>query len=428
MIFENKTDLSTFIKQIILADVKLEKLDNLEYNDYKDLTLKELFVFEEDNLKTLNGLSEEIVEDIINFRDNNNIIDFIDKAIQTNNNDKVYTLYKYMNDTEKNGEGKYINRYNDILTNNEMYKTQQKIIKDKMTQTIKNTLQQQQAQQPQPQQQPLVQPPPGQTSSKKGTEPKIDVKNNLLKNIIAAVSNVRTNYPEQYTTIIDKTKLIIDLLGEILKKDGDLKKLSNNIQAVNQTLIQLKYIEPKLLTVSVEEQPTLYGKYSWILEASKDVGKEYEALSGAKEFYDELKNLSKDIIDRDDYKVSAENIKDVIIGLSKHNNTLSDKEIDALRLVVSNEINLEAFLAEFVKTFTDHTDNNACTFLRKITDMIRIDPKKKNLRDMIDKTASSYKEKGKGKGSEHGKICIPSSIQSYHQQEHSGTNKKNRSH
>lgn len=45
---------------------------------------------------------------------------------------------------------------------------------------------------------------------------------------------------------------------------------------------------------------------------------------------------------------------------------------------------------------------------------------------MIDKTASSYKEKGKGK--EHDKICIPSSIQSYHQQEHSGTNKKHRYH
>ena len=209
---------------------------------------------------------------------------------------------------------------------------------------------------------------------------------------------------------------------------GELKQLSNNIQALNQTLIQLKYIEPKLLTVSVEKEPTLYGKYSWILEASKDVGKEYEALSGAKEFYDQLKSLSKDIIDRDEYKVSNDNIKDVIIGLSKHNETLSEKEIDALRLVVSNAINLKLFLDEFVKTFTNTHDNNACTVLRKVTDMIRIDPKKQDLRQMIDNTASIYKEKGKDKGknrgSEQGHMCRPSSLQSYHQQEHSGNRKK----
>ena len=138
----------------------------------------------------------------------------------------------------------------------------------------------------------------------------------LLKNIIAALNRVDGRYKQNYDTVVSKTKEAIDILETLLKPDGDLKKLSTNIQNITQKLIELKYIEPKLISVKVKGMDTLYGQYSWILETAKDIGKDFPVLSETKALYNMIKaTAERKILTEGGISLSSSQISEIVSAL-----------------------------------------------------------------------------------------------------------------
>ena len=138
----------------------------------------------------------------------------------------------------------------------------------------------------------------------------------LLKNIIAALNRVDGRYKQNYDTVVSKTKEAIDILETLLKSNSDLKQLSTNIQNITQKLIELKYIEPKLISVKVKEMDTLYGQYSWILETAKDVGKDFPVLSETKALYNMIKETAeRKILTEGGISLSSVQISEIVSAL-----------------------------------------------------------------------------------------------------------------
>lgn len=142
------------------------------------------------------------------------------------------------------------------------------------------------------------------------------VADQFLRNIISALnnSNINSRYSENYKTVVDKTEELKTLLDTIIGPSGDLKKLSTYIQSVTQKLIELKYIEPKLISVKLKDVDTLYGRSSWILETTKDVGKEFPVLSETKVFYEKIKKVTETKIDSEG-ELSDDKINAVAIAI-----------------------------------------------------------------------------------------------------------------
>ena len=118
--------------------------------------------------------------------------------------------------------------------------------------------------------------------------PSTIVGNTLLGELI---SKLPANYinPDKYSnninTIIDNINQILNTINLILpRQGGSLKNLTENLDEITRNLINLKFIEPKLLSdVKVKEYTKVTVKYDWLLGAvTKERDKSYTSKSTEK--------------------------------------------------------------------------------------------------------------------------------------------------
>ena len=249
---------------------------------------------------------------------------------------------------------------------------------------------------------PVVAPVVAPTTSSgtpKPTTP-VSIGSTLLKDIIAALNSVDGRYKSNYATVVAKTEEGIKMLDTLLKSDsdgGELKKLSNNIQKITQKLIELKYIEPKLISVKVGSVPTLYGQYSWILETAKDVGKEFPVLSETKVLYDTIKkNAERKILDEGSATLPDDKLQLIALALLNNSiNFVSSQEFTLLTKLVNDEEGMKKLVNLIVQYKPVSSDNNklreACSVFGLLDSFLGISSDKENrIKAYIRQQASRY--------------------------------------
>jgi hypothetical protein len=182
--------------------------------------------------------------------------------------------------------------------------------------------------------------PESSTSSYK----KLDTK--YLGNIIKDIPV--TGFELQKANAIEGVNEIKKILKSVCNEDNDqpLKLLSNIVQTITQLLIDLKYIEAKVIDVKVKDEQPVSLKFSPLLEQVKHDSKELHTLSGSEEIYKMIKE-DQELNQIYDIKksITEQEMDKVIFELENNPDTaLTSSNRDLYYKITSNYENIQAFL------------------------------------------------------------------------------------
>jgi hypothetical protein len=211
--------------------------------------------------------------------------------------------------------------------------------------------------------------------------------------------NLYDKYKDNFDTI---TKKLGETIAKIdtIKKDN--KKLSENLQKLNQSIIDIKTVESKVIKIESKAPEPLYGKYSWILEDVKRDESEIGALGNTSKIIELLKeNMSKDEFKKY-LEPSQEEILELITLISSDIKNLNNPRGNELfNKIFSSVYNLKLFFDKFEKMKLPSTNSNenitVCKILNSLLNKLGNNSSNKDKIDVITNFGNKYQIDAAGK-------------------------------
>lgn len=195
------------------------------------------------------------------------------------------------------------------------------------------------------------------------------VGNTLLGELISKLPATYIN-PDKYSNninvIINNINDILNTINLILpRQGGELKNLTENLDEITRDLINLKFIEPKLLSdVKVKEYTKVTVKYDWLLGAvTKERDKSYTSKSTEK-----LSSMIKASSNPTEFKnlmsIKANDIQYLIAKLMKSSPEFTDPQV----ISILDKLNKDNLL-DFKNILTNiyPTDVDMCKILENMS-------------------------------------------------------------
>ncbi len=204
---------------------------------------------------------------------------------------------------------------------------------------------------------------------------------NLIQHVLHRVSLLK-DYPVQYSTLKTEYTKIYGALTSLVSADGKvaIKNLADKLQKMTQTLLELKYIEPKIVGVSVKADTSIrLGPISWIVaQADKDFDKQQKLSLTA-----ELQKMRKDdpLLNKmyeEQTGADSKTVSDIFMDMLSESNDVNKvknkliKDMDKFTKI-NNVSTLEAIIelmkAKLVNNNPDD-QKKACRMLSALADVI----------------------------------------------------------
>ena len=196
--------------------------------------------------------------------------------------------------------------------------------------------------------------------------------NSPIRSIIKNITDMnQTNnlYKNNIDIITKNTKYIYDTIDSIIKPDSKFMDLTKDIQELTQLLINLKYIEPKVINVELDKLPRVAKQYSWILKPVEINKTEFHALSGT-ETLDKLikENKSMQEFHTKNNYIPDNEIENLIklLAASTHSNIPPKDSTTLTKIVDSNFENFMQRCKDFVSSPGNDINMSMCNILSNL--------------------------------------------------------------
>jgi hypothetical protein len=202
---------------------------------------------------------------------------------------------------------------------------------------------------------------------------------NLIQHVLHRV-NLLKDYPVQFSALKTEYTKIYGSLTSLVEGSVAIKNLADKLQKMTQTLLELKYIEPKIVGVSVKADTSIrLGPISWIVEqADKDFDKQQKLSLTA-----ELQKMRKDdpLLNKmyeEHTGANKESVNKIFMEMLAESNDVSKVKNKLIRDMdkftkINNVPTLEAIIALMKETLVNNNPDDqkkACRMLSALADVV----------------------------------------------------------
>ena len=250
-----------------------------------------------------------------------------------------------------------------------------------------------------------------------------------LENIYEAIHTFKGRYPEEVKQVADSAHKINELLKELVKPNGELEELSNDLNKITKIFIELKDIEPRIADIELKEAENVAVKYNWLLKPVKDEYKDFEIMKSTKDIYEKIikKDLSEDQFKK--FDLDDKEALQALVLINQNVDNIVSPILTVFQKIVSSKDNLEKFLKEYWRAnnkepVDKRAGENNCRVMNKLWSLIGADPSKADIRKLIEDEARTDNSKNP-----HRQACNASTgppTYNYHQGQGQGQGKRNR--
>ena len=218
-------------------------------------------------------------------------------------------------------------------------------------------------------------------------------------------------YGKQKTTILNAYGELHKNFTEMTGDNNDTpKKIADNLHTMTQLLLNLRYIESKIVNITVKKDDTInLPLSSWVIiqpTANKDAGTGAAALPEyARQFEESMRQISTNVIPVISTKANAEDLRilsNKILGLT---DVYKRAEASAIRAdikniqLLSNLDNIKAIIENIKATYANTAISTApCAILTLFKDTVLGNERTKEIADAIDNAIVFYDAVNKCKG------------------------------
>jgi len=191
--------------------------------------------------------------------------------------------------------------------------------------------------------------------------------NSPIRSILSTIHNINNDnqYNDNIKVIEENVVNINKILDDTVKDSSEFMELIKNVKSLSQNLIDLKFIEPKLIKVDYDKPPALSVKYPWILKPVELIKSELHGLKGT-DVLDKLIKENKEaqkIVTKNSY-ISDDIYNHLIDLLSSGNPTYSEENKQNMNKITSNDENLN-YLITKIKS-KNYDQRTLCTISHNV--------------------------------------------------------------